>query len=402
MKSKFQPYQIFVIALLAFLQFTLILDFMILAPLGAILMPELKIDANQFAKVVSVYAFSAGTSGFLSAGFADRFDRKKMLLFFYVGFLVGTFLCGIAPNYSFLLMARTVTGLFGGVIGSIVFAITTDLFEFNVRGRVMGTIQTAFAASQILGIPFTLYLANHWGWHFPFLLVVGLGAPVILLILFKLKPINAHLKIRSDKSPFRHLLATVRNPRYALGLSSTALLSIGGFLIMPFSSAFSVNNLGVGLEQLPMVYLVTGLSSMFLAPLAGKLSDSWGKYKVFVVGSIITPVMVIIYTHLDRVPLHVVLIVSVLMFAGITSRMISSQALLSAVPEPAYRGSFMAIGSAIQQVSGGLAAVVAGWIVVATPSGRLENFNVLGYVMVAISPITLYLIYKIDQMVKKT
>lgn len=364
-------------------------------------MPEMKIDATQFSRVVSAYAFSAGISGFLSAGFADRFDRKKLLLFFYVGFLFGTFLCGIAPTYNFLLGARIVTGIFGGVIGSVVFAITTDLFEFNVRGRVMGTIQTAFAASQVLGIPIGLYLANHWGWHFPFILIVALGAPVILLILFKLKPIDGHLKTKSDKTAFRHLLATIQNPRYFLGFASTGLLATGGFLIMPFSSAFSVNNLGVSLAQLPMVYMVTGFASMFLSPLAGKFSDRFGAFKVFLFGSILTSVMVIIYSHLGVVPLPVIISVSILMFAGIASRMISSQTLLSAIPEPAYRGSFMAIGAAIQQMSGGFASILGGWIIVTTPSGKLENFDVAGFTMVGIAAITVVLIYKVNQLVKK-
>ena len=160
-KYKFTSYQAFVVASLNFLQFTIILDFMILSPLGAILMPELKISPSQFGMVVSAYAFSAGAAGLLAAGFADRFDRKKLLMFFYAGFILGTLLCGIAPTYEFLLGARMVTGLFGGVIGSIIAAITTDLFPFQARGRVMGFLQKAFAASQVLGLPLGIYLANN-------------------------------------------------------------------------------------------------------------------------------------------------------------------------------------------------------------------------------------------------
>ncbi len=162
-----------IVAILAFLQFTIVLDFMILSPLGALLMRDLHISASRFGLVVSVYAFSAGISGFLAAGFADRFDRKKMLMFFYGGFLVGTLLCGLAPTYHFLLVARMVTGLFGGVIGSISFAIIADLFPFNQRGRVMGVVQTSFAASQVMGLPLGLYLSDLWGWHAPFLMIVS-------------------------------------------------------------------------------------------------------------------------------------------------------------------------------------------------------------------------------------
>src|SRR3984885_13334221 len=188
---KLTPYQKFVVAVLAFLQFTIILDFMILSPLGATLLQELHVATSQFSLVVSVYAFSAGASGLLTAGFADKFDRKKLLLFFYCGFILGTALCGIAPNYPWLLAARIVTGLFGGVIGSISMAITADLFPLEMRGRVMGVVQTAFAASQVLGLPIGLLLSNRWGWHAPFLMIAGIGAAVGVVIAVGLKTIDA-------------------------------------------------------------------------------------------------------------------------------------------------------------------------------------------------------------------
>ena len=173
MPPVFTRYQKFVVAVLAFLQFTIILDFMIISPLGALLLRDLHITTRQFGLAVSAYAFSAGASGLLAAGFADKFDRKRLLLFFYAGFLLGTFLCGVANSYHFLLVARIVTGVFGGVIGSIVMAIVADLFPLEVRGRVMGTIQTAFAASQVLGLPLGVFLSNHWGWHAPFKSRIG-------------------------------------------------------------------------------------------------------------------------------------------------------------------------------------------------------------------------------------
>src|SRR5690349_19359867 len=191
---KFSGYQKVVIGMLAFLQFAVILDFMLMSPLGALIMPSLAITPAQFGSVVSAYAFSAGASGLLTAGFADRFDRKKLLLFFYTGFTMGTLLCALADSYHFLLMARIVTGIFGGVIGSISFAIITDLFKMEVRGRVMGFVQMAFASSQVLGLPIGLYLANKFGWHAPFFMIVGLCLLVGVAIVMFFKPITAHLQ----------------------------------------------------------------------------------------------------------------------------------------------------------------------------------------------------------------
>ena len=256
--SSFTNYEKFVIAALTFLQFTLILDFMIMSPLGALMMPALKISPTQFGFIVSVYAFSAATSGILAAGFADRFDRKKLLMFFYVGFLLGTLFCALASNYPAMIAARMITGLFGGVIGSIVFAMITDLFPYQKRGRVMGFIQTAFAASQVLGIPLGLFISNRWGWHMPFLLIVAVGLIVGIVIFLKLQPVDAHLKLKQEGNAFLHLWNTLKNKDYILGFFATSLLSLGGYMMMPFASAYSVNNLKIPFSDLTFVYMITG------------------------------------------------------------------------------------------------------------------------------------------------
>lgn len=400
-KLKFTSYQVLVIAILIFLQFTIILDFMILSPMGALLMPVLQITPAQFGFVVSVYAFSAGISGFLAAGFADRYDRKKILMFFYGGFILGTLLCGIAPNYHFLLLARMITGIFGGVIGSIVFAIATDLFPIELRGRVMGFVQTAFSASQILGIPIGLYLSNRWGWHAPFLMIVGVSLAAGVVIIIYLKPIDAHLALQENHSAFRHLYKTVTKARYVQAFATTALLSTGGFMMMPFSSAFNVNNLGIHIEDLPLIYLVTGIASMIMGPIVGMASDKLGSFKMFFFGSLVSVIMIIYYTHLGVTPLWQVILISVLMFVGIFSRIISSSTLMSAVPTPANRGAFMSVGASVQQISGGIASIVAGFIVVQEPSGILDHFDTLGYVVAGAAVITTFMMFMIERSLKK-
>jgi predicted MFS family arabinose efflux permease len=400
-KAVFDGYHKFIIAILAFLQFTVILDFMVLSPLGAQLLKELHISTGQFSLVVSAYAFSAGAAGLLAAGFADRFDRKKLLIFFYAGFVLGTFLCGIAPDYEFLLVARIVTGLFGGVIGSVSFAIITDLFAMETRGRVMGFIQMAFASSQVLGLPIGLYLANHWGWHSPFIMIVGLSSIVGIAIIFYMKPIDAHLKIQLDHSAFEHLRKTISRPFYLRAFGATTLLATGGFMLMPFGTAFGVNNLGLSLDQLPFLYLITGLFSMATGPFVGKISDQIGKYKVFFIGSLLGIAMVIIYTNLGITPLWEVIALNVILFIGISSRMISASALMTAIPEQRDRGAFMGINSSIQQISGGIAAAVAGRIISQAPGGKMEHYERLGYVVSGTMVVTIVLMYYIDRAVSK-
>jgi predicted MFS family arabinose efflux permease len=396
-KIVFSPYQKGVLALLAFLQFTVILDFMIISPLGAMLMPTLRITPAQFGLVVSVYAFSAGVSGLLAAGFADRYDRKKLLLLFYCGFVAGTLLCGVSHSYGFLLFARMITGVFAGVIGSTIFAIITDLFAFQLRGRVMGIIQTAFAASSVIGIPMGLYMSNRWGWNAPFILIVAVSVVVGAVMIRFLRPINAHLALQQDRTPLRHFAHTLSTPRYLQGFATTALLATGGFMLMPYMSAFSVHNLGISLERLPLVYMITGVCSIIAGPLIGRASDIYGKFLVFCLGCIVTIIMVVIYTHLGLTPISVVILVNCLLYIGVTSRMITASALISAVPQPADRGAYMSISSSIQQISGGFAAVLGGLIVTEGSGGTLQHYDVLGYVLVGSTLITLVMMYLISR-----
>ena len=400
-EKVFTPYQVLIIALIAILQFTIILDFMVLSPLGAILIPTLKITPVQFGLVVSAYAFSAGASGLLAAGFADKFDRKKFLLFFYAGFLIGTLLCAIAPTYQLLLAARIVTGIFGGVIGSVAFAIITDLFKLEVRGRVMGFVQIAFGASQVLGLPIGLLLANRFEWHAPFWMIVIFGTLLGVIIVIYMKPITQHLASTKEQNAFMHLHNNLSNKLYVRAFFSTILLATGGFMLMPFGSAFSTNNLGLTLQQLPVLYLVTGIFGIALGPLIGKLADTIGKFQLFAIGTVISIAMVAIYTRLGITPLWICMILNVILFAGINARMISSSALISAIPALPDRGAFMSINASIQQLSGGVASFIAGLIVIQSPSGVLERYEILGYVVIASMIIATAMIYWLDNYVNR-
>lgn len=398
--KKLTSYQILIIFLLALTQFTVVLDFMVMSPLGDILMKSFNMTTKQFGLTVSSYAFSAGIAGLLTAGFADRFDRKKLLQFFYIGFIFGTLFCSIAPNFELLVAARIVTGLFGGVIGSISLAIVADLFLLEQRGRVMGFMQMGFGASQVLGIPISLYLATIWTWQMPFLMIVGLSSVIWLIILFKMKSVSAHLS-KSEHNPIKHLFHTIKQKEYRAGFIATAMLSLGGFLMMPWGSAFAVNNLHVTETQLPLLFMISGIGTLIIMPFVGKLSDKIDKFILFATASIWLTIVVLIYTNLQPVHFSIIVTLNVFLMMGIMSRMVPAMALVSALPKTQDRGAFMSINSSLQQIAGGIAAAAGGMIVYQKNKfSPLENYDTLGLIITILILIGIYMVYRVSKIVK--
>ena len=385
-------YQWLAVAILALTQFTVVLDFMVMSPLGDLLMKDFKVKPDQFGIVVSSYALAAGLSGFLTAGFADRFDRKRLLVFFYSGFILGTLFCGLAESYNQLVWARILTGLFGGVMSSISMAIVADIFSLEQRGRVMGFMQMGFGLSQIVGIPLSLFIADMYNWQTPFYLIVGLSVGMLLAILLALKPINAHLALKRENSAFKHLLATIKNRNYRIGFLATAFMSLGGYFMMPWGSAFAVNNVGISQKELPFLFMVVGVSTFMIMPLIGILADKINKFQLFMTASLVMIASVLVYVHLGETTLFVLIVVNIFMMGGIMARMVPSQALTSSVPELHDRGAFMSINASLQQIAGGIAAIIGGKIVWQySPSAPLMNFDLLGYVVVGVIIINIYL-----------
>jgi len=400
-KAKFSAYQVTVILILALTQFSVVLDFMVMSPLGDLLIKDLKITPSQFGIVVSSYALSAGVAGFLTASFADKFDRKKMLQFFYGGFIIGTMLCGLSTNYWTLVGARIFTGLFGGVMSSISLAIVADLFAPNQRGRVMGFLQMGFGMSQILGIPIGLYLATVWDWKAPFFMIVILALAIFTGIFFVLKPVDDHLKLQRD-NPLKHMWNTISNRNYRIGFLATAFMSLGGYLMMPWGSTFAVNNVGIKQTDLPLMFMIVGVCTFGIMPLIGIISDRVNKYMVFAGASIVMIISTAIYTHLPQVSLFVLILVNVIMMMGIMARMVPSQALATSIPEMKDRGAFMSINSSLQQMAGGIAALVGGMIVTQdTQTSPLGRFDTLGYVVIGVIVINMFLTYRVYRFVSE-
>lgn len=287
-------------------------------------------------------------------------------------------------------------------MASIVHSIVADIFPLQVRGRVMGFLQMAFAVASVLGLPVGLYLANQFGWHAPFLMIVGTCLIILIFIVLYMKPVSAHLvSVRPARGPVEHLINTGSNPEYARAFIATILMATGGFMLMPFGSAFAVYNNRISLTDLPLLYAITGVCALFIAPMVGKLADVIGKYKVFSACSTVLILSVGIYCNLGITPFHIVAIFSVLIFCSYAGRMVASSALITAVPSPEDRGAFMSINSSINMVSGGIASLIAGAVVHRQPSGRIENYDILGYVVGITIIISMVMLYFVNQLVKE-
>lgn len=383
--------------LLAAINFTHILDFMIMMPLGNYLMPYFDITPQQFTFLVATYTLSAGTSGFIAAFFVDNYDRKKILLIGYVGFLLGTLACGVAPSYHLLLVARLVAGVFGGIIGAQVLSIISDAFTYERRGAAMGAVMSAFSIASTIGVPFSLYLANAISWHAPFILIGVLGFALIPLIMKYVPVQTAH--INQDKNTktkkFDVLKDVLRNPNQKLALVFSGLIMMGHFLIIPFVNPYMEFNNGYSKSQTPMIYLVGGIAAFFAANILGKLSDKYGKLRVFVICVILSLPLVIIITNLPPIPFAITLIFFAFWFTLSTGRGVAAQAMVSNVVDPQKRGSFMSFNSSIQQLGTSAASLIAGFIVIKGTRGEIYRYEWLGYLSVIILLICVLLGYKI-------
>jgi predicted MFS family arabinose efflux permease len=265
----------------------------------------------------------------------------------------------------------------------------------------MGIVQLGFAASQVLGIPVGLYLAAKWDWHMPFLMIVGLSIALFASIYFMMNPVRAHLALQSNNNPFVQLWSIIIKKDYRIAFTTTALLSVGGYLMMPFGSAFAVNNLLISQEKLPLIFMCTGVSSLIVMPLVGRLSDKIDRFKIFVVASIWASIFVIIYTNLGPTPLHIIIPLNILLFMGIMSRMIPSSAIISNIPDLKDRGGFMSLNGSLQQIAGGFATLIAGFIIVQKDkTSPLKNYPVLGYLGVFFMVLCVFMLWRVDNIRK--
>lgn len=392
-----------ILILLTILNFTHILDFMIMMPLGNYLMPYFDISSQQFSMLVAAYTFSAGVSGFLAAFFVDGFDRKKVLMFAYAGFLIGTLCCAISPRYEILLISRIVAGLFGGLIGAQVLSIVADIIPYERRASAMGMIMAAFSAASVFGVPFGLYIANLFNWHAPFFFVVILGLLLVPFLVKFLPKMNAHLLVENRRKigPVQLVGDVFKSPSQLYALALTAFLMMGHFMIIPFINPFMEFNMGFSKTQTPLVYMVGGALTMVTSPLIGRLADKAGKYNLFIFMALFSLPLIALITNLPAIPFYFVLCITGIWFIISTGRMIPAQAMVSNVVPPERRGSFMSFNSSVQQLFVGLASVLAGLIVVKLPDNRIEHYEITGYLSIAIILFSIFIATMLHRKLKE-
>jgi DHA1 family inner membrane transport protein len=382
---------------LALVQFTNIMDFMIMMPLNPILSKLFLLSPKQFGILVSSYTLSAAISGFSSAFFADKFDRRLVLLTMYAGFTLGTFACAAATTYELLLLARCFTGVFGGVLGATVMAIIGDAIPQERRGAAMGTVMAAFAAASVFGVPFGLFLATKLTWHAPFILLGAIGVFTTFAIFFFIPSFQTHIASKKEQTNPLQVLANIAadsNQITALAFSFTVFF--GMFTVIPFLSDYMVSNVGFEQEQLPFIYFTGGLCTIFTSPLVGKAADKYGKLQVFLLFAFLTLIPIIVITNLPKMSIYVVLCITTVFFILSNGRAVPAVTMISGAVPPSNRGGFMSINSAVQSAASASAAYIAG-LIVTKENGMIANYNVVGYVSVVVAFLAIFIATRVKQ-----
>lgn len=415
--SKFSRTEALLVFLLACIQFAHIVDFMIIMPLGPQITRLLNISQQQFSYLVSSYTLAAGLSGFLSSFFVDFFDRKKILITFFVGFTLGTIACGLVGNYNSFLFVRCITGVFGGVLSSIVLSIVSDNFEYQRRGLAVGTVMGAFALASVFGVPFGLYLANLFQWQAPFLILGGICFFLLTTAMFFIPKQDHHLIRGQIRDPFQTLKMITSSQNQRLALILIFFLVMGQFSIIPFISMSFVFNAKLPEAQLPLLYLFGGFCSLFAAPIVGRLSDLFTKTKVFSISVLLSIVPIFLITNLGPSSQIIILTISCSFFIVMSGRMVPAMALITSTAPTDKRAGFLSIVSAVQQLSAAFAAWIAGQIMsmstsqtlllgegndiaaltknLSTQAKPLDTYYLVGYVAIIASLITYALAQKV-------
>jgi predicted MFS family arabinose efflux permease len=378
--------------LLFAVQFTNILDYVIMMPLGPRFLRVFHISPAQFGLLVSAYAISAGICGLIAALYLDHFDRKHALLFLYGGFGLGTFFCAIAPNFWMLLAARVIAGGFGGVVGAVVLAIVADIVPDYRRGAAMGLVMSTFSVASVLGVPFGLYLANLYEWHAPFFLLSGLAFALCGVVWKMLPALRSHIHARAELSRWSQLFQLLRQRSNQVSLLFFGVLIAAAMMVVPYITAYLVENTGMSEKQLPYVYLCGGACTMFSMNWVGRLSDRFGRPAIYFIMLLSAVAATLILTNMPPAPLWMLLAVTTLYMVCSSGRIVPAMAMITASVAPSQRGSFMSVNASVQHLSSGLGAYAAGLFISQKAGGPLVGYSKVGWISAVVALSTLWIV----------
>ncbi len=379
--------------------FTHFVDMILMAPMSEIIMKSLQISTRKYSLLQGSYSFAAFIAGILGSFVIDKFDRKIVLLFLYSGFVIGNFGCAYSPTFELLLISRTIAGLFGGILGAVIFSIVGDLIPMERRGAATGKVMSAFGISSVFGIPFGLELGLKYGWNFPFWVLSWVSLGILIFSFFTIPNVVAHLKSTTLKMSTWELMKTIpKNKNQMYSILSIGILMLAGFIFIPFIAPYLVRNNGFNPHHLKWIYVTGGLASFASSFIVGKLIDKYGATKMYIITMFISIFPMLILTNLPAVGVGLTLVSTTLFFIGNGSRISPAISQLNTYVEPQYRGNFMSINSFIQSLFTGLAVVLGGIIIQTNPNTQqIENFPIAGFVAAFFCIVTIFIARKIGK-----
>lgn len=344
-------------------------------------MESFKLKPLEFGYIVSSYTFGAGISSFAAAFFIDRLDRRKALLIVYVGFIVGNLACALSQSYVLLLIARSVSGIFGGVMGALMMAIIGDAISPERRSTAMGYVIGAFSIASVFGVPFGLFIAHKFTWQAPFWFLTGISLFVLYGIYKFIPKLSGHVEKAKQNKSYQVFLNIRKDKNMQRALFFSVLLMLGQFTIIPFLARYMVRNVGFDESQLFWIYTIGGALTMFSSPYFGKMADRYGKLKIYTIFGLVNIIPIMIITHMTPVPIWMALCVTGIFFVTSNARFVPAQALITSVVPPSERGSFMSINSSVQSITNGIAPIIAGYLVSEMAvTKQMIGYNYAGYV----------------------
>jgi predicted MFS family arabinose efflux permease len=380
---------------LAGIQFSHVLDFMIMMPLGPILMAEFGIGTHEFGLLVASYSFSAAFSGLLASTFIDRFERKRLLVIMFALFGIATLACGLAPGYATLLVARGLAGAFGGVLGALVQTMVGDVIPFARRAKASGIVSTAFSISTVAGVPLSLWLANHLQWRAPFVFIAVLVIVFIFVGYRFLPELRHHISGEKRAHPFSAMFEVLRDPNHLRALFYSSLIIFSGFTVIPYITVYAVGNVGIAQLDIPLIYLAGGAATFFTARLIGHLADKHGKVEVYRLIAFAAMAPLIVVTHVGEAPLWIWLVCTTTFFIFVSGRFIPAMAIISSAAQPKLRGTFMSLNSTTQSLAMGLATTLAGFVITQDSTGKIVGYQSVGYIAVAANLLAIWFVSRI-------